>query len=224
MGKITYLLMFISISLCAQSFEGAYKFIDDETHGLWLFKDGYSMQTIYKDSVYIRTNGGPFDIHKNLLTVYITFDDVLEQKIGSKQETRLIFEGANFIDDEGRIWIKQPTIESDLSGTYRITGKYNNGKFSPINHTGSRMTLKILVDGYFQWIAFDSDKKEFFGTGGGDYSFQDGKYTEHLLFFSRDNSRVGATLEFNGEIDENDWHHKGKSSKGEPLHEVWTRL
>ncbi|MDX1470670.1 MAG: hypothetical protein R3213_04170 [Flavobacteriaceae bacterium] len=60
------------------------------------------------------------------------------------------------------------------------------------------------------------------GTGGGTYTTEDGKYTENIEFFSRDNSRVGASLEFDFELVDGDWHHSGFSSKGDPLYEIWT--
>jgi len=49
------------------------------------------------------------------------------------------------------------------------------------------------------------------------------KYTEHIEFFSRDSSRVGASLSFDGSISDKVWTHKGASSKGDPIHEEWTR-
>lgn len=217
-------LLVMTFPVSAQSLEGAYKFVDDDVRGLWLFTPGYAVQTFYKDSVYIRTNGGPYELDHYRLSLTLKFDDALPERIGSNVETNLIFEGENFIDDEGRIWIKQPEIESELRGAYRISGRYSNGAYSEINHSDGRITLKILMDGFFQWIAFDSATEQFFGTGGGDFTFENGKYKEHILFFSRDNSRVGAELEFDGEIEAGDWHHKGKSSKGDPLYEVWSRL
>jgi hypothetical protein len=61
------------------------------------------------------------------------------------------------------------------------------------------------------------------GTGGGTYTFANGKYTEHIEFFSRDSSRVGAALTFDGKLENGDWHHSGLSSKGDPIYEVWSR-
>jgi len=72
-------------------------------------------------------------------------------------------------------------------------------------------------------MAINTETKEFFGTGGGSYTFKDGKYTEQIEFFSRDSSRVGASLSFDGSINGNVWTHKGFNSRGEPLHEEWTR-
>ena len=66
----------------------------------------------------------------------------------------------------------------------------------------SRKTMKILIDGFFQWIAFDTSNFRFFGSGGGSYnteygnSPEKGGYTEKIQFFSRDNNKVGLILPF----------------------------
>ena len=49
----------------------------------------------------------------------------------------------------------------------------------------------------------------------------DRTYTEVIQFFSRDDSRVGAELDFQYERQGNDWHHQGKNSRGEPMYEIW---
>lgn len=43
-----------------------------------------------------------------------------------------------------------------------------------------------------------------------------------LLSFSRYNSRVGAELSFEFAVKNGDWHHSGKSSKGDPIYEIWS--
>jgi DMSO/TMAO reductase YedYZ molybdopterin-dependent catalytic subunit len=72
-------------------------------------------------------------------------------------------------------------------------------------------------------MAINAETKEFFGTGGGTYTYVNGKYTEKIEFFSRDSSRVGAVLSFDGMVNGKVWTHKGLNSRGEPLHEEWTR-
>lgn len=57
---------------------------------------------------------------------------------------------------------------------------------------------------------------------GGTYSAVKGIYTENITFFSRDNSRVGAELSFEFAVKNGDWHHSGKSSKGDPIYEIWS--
>lgn len=87
-----------------------------------------------------------------------------------------------------------------------------------------RITMKMLIDGYFQWIAFNRETFEFSGTGGGKYiADQTGAYIEQIEFFSRNSARVGAKLPFKYNIKGNDWFHQGNSSSGEPMHEIWTK-
>ena len=83
--------------------------------------------------------------------------------------------------------------------------------------------MKILSGTRFQWIAYNVETKQFSGTGGGTYTTRDGKYTESIEFFSRDNSRVGASLTFDFSLEDGRWRHKGLSSRGEPIDEVWTK-
>jgi hypothetical protein len=83
--------------------------------------------------------------------------------------------------------------------------------------------MKILTGDRIQWIAYNTETKKFFGTGGGNYTAENGKYTENIGFFSRDNSRVGMSLQFDFEVKDGDWHHSGNNSRGEPMYEVWSR-
>ena len=109
-----------------------------------------------------------------------------------------------------------------LKGKWVMSGRYNNGEFRTRNTDLPRKTMKILIDGFFQWIAFNTETFKFSGSGGGEYETIDGKYIEIIQYFSRDDSRVGAVLDFNYEIKNKDWYHSGLSSKGNPINEVWT--
>ena len=111
---------------------------------------------------------------------------------------------------------------ANLAGNWRITGRMRDGSIQPIEKS-ARKTLKILSSTRFQWMAINTETKEFSGTGGGTYTFKNGKYTENIEFFSRDSSRVGASLSFDGSVNNNMWTHKGLSSRGEPIHEEWSR-
>ena len=82
--------------------------------------------------------------------------------------------------------------------------------------------MKLLSGTRFQWIAYDTETKQFKGTGGGTYTTIDGKYTEMIEFFSKDDTKVGATLPFNYSLEKGKWHHSGKSSKGASIYEIWS--
>jgi hypothetical protein len=110
-----------------------------------------------------------------------------------------------------------------LTGLWRITGRVDKeGKMSEIKPS-ARKTIKLLTANRFQWMAINTETGEFFGSGGGTYTLKDGKYTETIEFFSRDSTRVGMSLGFDAKTENGKWEHMGKSSKGDPVHEVWTK-
>lgn len=220
-------LFFIFFMSCSsqnkESLEGVYKVENSDLHQVWILSDGYFSEINFKEQEYISTKGGTYDFKENELLVNTEFNDQDPSKVGEEITHHLTFKGDNFTDENGTKWIKQPDHPQQLDGLWKISGRQNNGEFVEINHSGSRKTIKILKDGYFQWIAIEPDAKKFFGTGGGKYTFQDGIYTEEILFFSKDDSRVGAELSFDGELIDGKWHHSGKNSKGDPLHEIWIK-
>lgn len=118
-------------------------------------------------------------------------------------------------------WKRISKDNDDLSGNWVITGRQRNDEMRR-STPGARRTIKILGGDRFQWVAFNSETGEFSGTGGGTYSAENGKYTENIEFFSRDDSRVGASLGFDYEVKDGEWHHSGKSSKGDPIYEIWS--
>ncbi len=139
---------------------------------------------------------------------------ILDQQIGT---LTLQHEGQRYVfrrlDDGG---------PGKLAGAWLITGRMVDGGMSKLT-PGARRTMKILSGTRFQWIAYNVETREFSGTGGGTYTTKDGKYTEHIEFFSRDSSRVGASLSFDFSLENGNWRHKGLSSKGAPIDEIWTK-
>jgi len=188
-----------------------------------MFADGYSSQITYKDNAYISTFGGPFTYRDGALSVQVEYNDADADAIGQAKSFPLTANADGLQEQSGTIWKKETTKAQDLDGLWRITGRKQGNEVVQIHQSGTRKTIKLLVDGYFQWMAIDPGAKTFSGTGGGHYTFTGGKYTEHILFFSRDDSRVGAELGFDGELKDGEWHHSGLSSKGDPIYEIWSR-
>ena len=124
---------------------------------------------------------------------------------------------------DGEKYEKFKNYNSILSGSWLMSGIERGGEIRMRDVNRSRKTMKILAGGRFQWIAYDINKKGFYGTGGGIFTSENGNYIENIEFFSRDNSKVGIALAFNFEVKEGDWHHKGFSSKGDPKYEIWTQ-
>jgi hypothetical protein len=112
--------------------------------------------------------------------------------------------------------------KGQLAGNWRITSRKQGETMNEIP-LRPRRTLKLLTGTRFQWMAINIESGEFSGTGGGTYTFVNGKYTENIEFFSRDSSRVGVSLTFDGKVENGHWHHSGLSSKGDPIQEIWSK-
>src|SRR5690606_26399861 len=221
---ILWILMSVLASAQNQnSVEGAYLSKDGETYQLWLLVDGYSSITTFNDKEYISTSGGTYQFENNKLSVSVEFNDQNNPVVGTKKTYERSINNGNFRDENGKVWVKQNKSQS-LDGAWKISARMMDGKMTEIHQKGERKTIKLLVGGYFQWFAIDPSQKSFSGTGGGTYTFENGKYTENIQFFSRDNSRVSASLSFDGELKNGEWHHSGLSSKGDPIYEIWKRI
>jgi hypothetical protein len=177
---------------------------------------------------FISAGGGPFEFRDGDYFETLDFFTLDSSQIGTTNKYKLdLTNGKMVISAEinGRIlveiWEKMPEKKDDLTGNWVITGRKRDGEISR-STPGSRRTIKILSGGRFQWVAFNSETKQFSGSGGGTYTAENGKYVENITFFSRDDSRVGASLGFDFEVIDGEWHHFGKSSTGNPIYEIWT--
>ena len=109
-----------------------------------------------------------------------------------------------------------------LEGAWLFSGRKRDGEIQNRDPNQPRKTMKILSGTRFQWIAYNTETGVFSGTGGGTYTANSGQYVENIDFFSRDSSRVGASLKFNYELIDGVWNHSGLNSRGEPLYEFWS--
>ncbi|MEQ8218907.1 MAG: hypothetical protein RH981_11770 [Arenibacter sp.] len=195
-------------------------------HELKLDAD-YYVHTIYKESPaeFIKTMGGYYTTSGNNLMVDLEFNsNHKEDKITSLNIPYKLKKG-NLILEGAKPMTFTPTTRGtqDLDGKWLMSGRVTDQGEEKRDTSRPRKTMKYLLNGHFQWIAYNTETFEFFGSGGGTYDATNGKYTENIGYFSRDNSRVGAALSFNYELNGKDWHHTGKSSKGDPLNEIWTK-
>ena len=196
------------------------------THELKIDGD-YFTHTVYekKPAQFIMTRGGFVQVKDNELVLQLEFNSNYEKDQLKTLNIPFKTEGENLILEMKSKQTFKPIApsEQELDGKWLFatrgpdTGQERRGEENP------RKTLKFLKNGRFQWIAYNTDTMKFFGTGGGSFSSKNGKYVEHIEFFSKDNSRVGATLNFNYELKNADWHHTGKNSKGEPMYEIWAK-
>ena len=196
---------------------------EDGVEGQWIFTEKNFSVAYFKQAEFLYTAGGYWSAQENgKIKLTWEYDSKNSDRVGQSEDITAALKGDN-LTLEQKLWKRvDDGSPGQLAGAWLITGRYQDGELRE-RIPGARKTMKILSGSRFQWIAYNVDTKEFLGTGGGHYTTQDGHYTEHITFFSRDNTRVGASLQFDFKREGGKWHHQGLSSKGDPIHEVWTR-
>lgn len=220
-----------TLGIKAQDFIGAWERYHisgngDKLKSVVIFSEGYQVITTYDASSgkFISTNGGAWRLTGNSMTETVEFDSENPERVGSEvtfevsiNDTTMEIVGRdmkfNRIDDG---------TPGKLQSAWLMSGRIRDGKTQSRDTSRPRKTMKILSGTRFQWIAYNTETKQFMGTGGGTYTTIDGKYTESIKFFSKDDSRVGADLTFDYELIDGAWHHSGLSSKGQPIYEIWS--
>jgi hypothetical protein len=231
-------LLVIGFIVCLSSFKpdnslnrgiinGAWKTQEGTIEQVLLLSDGYFMHTIFDqvNKEFIQSRGGTYQFSGSDLIATVEFNTVDKDQIWQKINYSFIIKKDKLSSDlsgKKAVWNLLDKVQGNLSGTWRMSGRMQDGKIT-YSQPRARKTLKVLTGSRFQWAAINAETKEFFGTGGGSYTFEKGKYTEKIEFFSRDNSRVGASLSFDGKLVDGNWHHSGLSSTGSPIYEVWTK-
>ncbi len=230
-------MLFVSVMVNAQDLEGAWKLthkngepVVNEEY-IKIYQDGYFSYgaKALDGNKFLGTVGGEYSLEGNQYIEIFDFNTFDQAKVGTtkkynldSKDDKIIVSSSGQGKDLIEIWQKISDKEDELTGNWVITGRKVDDKMGTIT-PGARRTVKILGGGRFQWIAFNSETGEFSGTGGGTYSADNGIYKENITFFSRDDSRVGATLEFKYEVKDGQWHHSGKSSTGSPIYEIWSK-
>ena len=225
MKVLTYLLVILlSGSLIGQDLKGAWSSSQGRIQSIWIVTENHFSITQYENepALFISTSGGSWKKADGKILMNWEFDTSSPEKVGTQTAGNFI-QGKNYIQWEDIFWSRVDKGEPGaLQGAWLITGREREGIISE-RIPGARRTMKILSGTQFQWIAYNIATKEFFGTGGGSYKTVNGHYTEEISYFSRDNSRVGARLQFDFKLQDGKWYHSGKSSKGKPIYEIWSK-
>lgn len=233
--RVCFLFLFATL-MCSfeinstnKTLVGAWQFTDGKIQMTRIYSEKYFSLAVYNvsEKTFSGTAGGSWRIEGDKLIEKFEFNTLHPDEVGKETRAQISIDGEVFTlktksgnEKWNRIDDGSP---GKLAGAWLITGRMENGEIK-WRTPGVRKTMKILSGTKFQWIAYNTETKEFFGTGGGSYTTTaDGKYTENIEFFSRDNSRVGASLQFDFSIQDGNWRHKGLSSKGDPIDEVWTQ-
>ena len=218
----------------ADALAGAWRTQQGDIQQTAVFVDGYLSHSVFDvtNKTFVSTRGGTYTAQNGKLTVTWQYDtekaaddqpndtwvgtsSMFDISVGNQLTTDLSGSSVS--------WQRVDANEGPMAGVWRITGRKQGDDIGQMP-LRDRRTLKILSGTRFQWVAINIKTGEFSGTGGGAYTFENGKYTEHIEFFSRDNNRVGASLSFDGNIEDGSWHHSGLSSTGNPIYEIWDKL
>ncbi|WP_299553355.1 membrane or secreted protein [Seonamhaeicola sp.] len=223
---------FLPLGMYAQSIIGAWEAFEtsdngDKIRSVVIFAEGYQVLAKYNATTgkFIHTNGGTWKLEGDTMTEKVEFHTDNAERVGTEVSFKVIIID-NTIQIAGGTDMKLKRIDNGtpgkLQGAWLMSGRIRDGKTQTRDTNRPRKTMKMLSGTRFQWIAYNTETKQFMGTGGGTYTTKDGEYTENIEFFSRDDSKAGLSLKFNYELKDGNWHHSGLSSKGNPIHEIWS--
>lgn len=233
--KTTYLILVLAFCMQGafpQKLIGAWENTKTLKNGekiksVLILADGYQVLSTYnaKTGKFISTNGGTWRLDGNIMTEKVEFHTEDPSRIGKEIsfEIKVTANKIQIVGSEDVLTRIDDGKPGALSGPWIMSGRIRNGKTQLRNTNRPRKTMKLLSGTRFQWIAYNVETKEFKGTGGGTYTTTNGKYTENIEFFSRDHTKTGRKLQFDYEMIDGKWHHKGLSSKGSPIHEIWSK-
>ena len=233
MKKIIVFLISLSFSfvLHAQGIIGAWEtnFVSkngDLLKSIVLFADGYQVLTTYDATTgkFIHTNGGTWKLEGNIMTEKIEFHSDNPKLVGTQVSFKVhVTENEiEIVDSSSKLKRLDNGSPGKLNGAWLMSGRIRDGKTQLRDINRPRKTMKILSGTRFQWTAYNIETKKFIATGGGTYTAKNDEYIENIKFFSRDDSKAGLSLKFSYELMNGKWHHSGLSSKGDPIHEIWS--
>jgi hypothetical protein len=225
MKLLTYLhTILLSGLLIGQDLKGAWSSSQGKIQSVWIVTENHFSITQYETEppLFISTSGGNWKKADGEILLNWEFHTSSPEKVGTHTKANFT-QSKNNIQWKNTFWTRIDKGDpGTLQGAWLITGREREGVISE-SRPGVRRTMKILSGTQFQWIAYNIATKEFFGTGGGTYNTVNGHYTEEISYFSKDNGRVGARLQFNFKLQDGKWHHSGQSSKGKPIYEIWSK-
>ena len=198
----------------------------DKHRSVVIFADGYQVLTTFNatNGEFIHTNGGTWKLEGDIMTEKVEFHTDNPELVGTEVSFKVIISenAIEIVDSDIKLTRIDDGVPGKLQGAWLMSGRIRNGETQLRDISRARKTMKILSGTRFQWIAYNTETKQFMGTGGGTYTTINGEYTENIEIFSRDDSKAGLSLKFNYEMIDGKWHHSGLSSKGDPIYEIWS--
>ena len=168
-----------------------------------IIKDSYFILTIFNSAPasFNYTVGGILTTEGKNFIVNLEFNSAIAKDSLKTLKGTFQLKGNRcmVIFDNGKKLDLEKVIKEDqnFEGAFLMAGRVTDQGESRRRIDVPRITMKMLLDWHFQWIAFNKETFEFSGTGGGKYiADKTGAYIEQIEFFSRNSGRVGAKLPF----------------------------
>jgi hypothetical protein len=227
--------LFVSEASVSSPLNGAWQSKDAAGNTVTMIcSENYLMYAVYNvaQQKYVRSGGGTYQFAdlggKNVLSFKRDFNTDDSTVVGLTVANLYTLTNGELKLTEGPLagnWkkIDDSKASKNMVNVWQIRAREGADFKMQTILKGSRKTLKILSGNRFQWAAFNTETRQFFGSGGGTYSVKDGKYTETIEFFSRDNKRTGSSLTFDCVLNGKDWTHAGQSTTGTRVHEIWEK-
>ena len=156
MKKTIINLTLIIFTITTYSQDDVYSYTENYIVNRIIIDKNYFVMTSYKvdTNKFVKTIGGFYSENGSKLNVDLEFNSNYKNDSISKIEIekKLI----------GKISLK----ENDLQGKWLMVGRVRNGNEQRRNLERPRKTMKFLINGYFQWIAFNTETFQFSGSGG----------------------------------------------------------
>ena len=154
-----FLLMMnlMSINLAAQVYTFSSE-SDGQSITHKIFKDSeYLIQTQYEtdSKIFVSTRGGFYKLKGEEIQILFEFNS--NYSLDSLKSISIV----------PSAWKLISAAEQIHSGKWLMAGRVKAEGEKRRNINGARKTLKFLLDGHFQWTAFNTETFQFFGSGGG---------------------------------------------------------
>jgi hypothetical protein len=183
---ILFVCTFLSIGIKAQSLIGAWEGYDtwekgEEIRSVIIFSHAYQVITYYdaKTGKFISTNGGTWTLIGDTVTETVEFDSSKPELVGSEVSFDVFMKDSimGIVGSDMIFKRIDSGVSGKLHGAWLMSGRITDGETQLRDISRPRKTMKILLGTRFQWIAYNTETKEFLGTGGGVYTTTNGEYT-----------------------------------------------
>ena len=136
--------------------------------GVIVFTDHYFSYTEYTSKTFEFTFGGSWETGNDELTLSYEYHTKTTDKVGSKASYPFDITGKTMTLFDKSFTRLDDGTPGALAGAWLFYNRVRDGELgTPREANNPRKTMKILSGTRFQWIAYNTETKEFSGTGGG---------------------------------------------------------